>query len=98
MLIQTKYIVRLELHKDTNNLKHHFQDAIVKHVPRLIHVAKDFHARSTSARKHAQLHVDTTRQGPHTTVNGVNTVNMVNGTVNIGDFNTKDSAELKSLN
>ena len=27
----------------------------------------------------------------HTTVNGVNTVNMVNGTVNIGDFNAKNA-------
>ena len=44
------------------------------------------------------LHVDTALQGPHTTANGVNTVNMANGTVDIGDFNTKHSAGLKSLN
>ena len=39
-----------------------------------------------------------TDQGLHTTVGGVNTVNMVNGTVNIGDFNAKDSAEPKTFN
>ena len=45
----------------------------------------------TEARTTPSSHVDTTRQGPHTTVNGVNTVNMVNGTVNIGDFNAKNA-------
>ena len=45
----------------------------------------------TEARTTSSSHVDTTRQGPHTTVNGVNTVNMVNGTVNIGDFNAKNA-------
>ena len=45
----------------------------------------------TEARTTSPSHVDTTRQGPHTTVNGVNTVNMVNGTVNIGDFNAKNA-------
>ena len=45
----------------------------------------------TETRTTPPLHVNTTRQGPHTTVNGVNTVNMVNGTVNIGDFNAKNA-------
>ena len=45
----------------------------------------------TEARTSPPSHVDTARQGPHTTVNGVNTVNMVNGTVNIGDFNAKNA-------
>ena len=41
----TKYTVRLELRKDTNNLQNHYRDAIVKHVPKPIHAAKDFHAK-----------------------------------------------------
>ena len=45
----------------------------------------------TETRTTPSSHVDTTRQGSHTTVNGVNTVNMVNGTVNIGDFNAKNA-------
>ena len=43
---------------------------------RPIHAAKDFHAKLTFA-----------GQRQHTTINGVNTVNVVNGTVNIEDFN-----------
>ena len=45
----------------------------------------------TEARTTSPSHVDAARQGPHTTVNGVNTVNMVNGMVNIGDFNAKNA-------
>ena len=51
----------------------------------------------TEARTSPPFHVDTARQGSHTTVNGVNTANMVNGTVNIGDFNTKDSTNTSPL-
>ena len=72
----TKYTARLELRKDTNNLQNHYRDAIVKHVPKPIHAAKDFYAKLTFA-----------GQGHHTTINGVNTANVVNGTVNIEDFN-----------
>ena len=40
MLIQTRCIVHLELHKDTNNLKNHCQDVIANHVPKQTHVAR----------------------------------------------------------
>ena len=58
-------------------------------------------AKANSCRKGLSRKINVcteTDQGPHTTANGVNTVNMANGTVNIGDFNTKDSAEPKTLN
>ena len=72
----TKYTARLELRKDTNNLQNHYRDAIVKHVLKPIHAAKDFHAKSTFA-----------LQTRHTAINVVNVVNVVNNTVNIEDFN-----------
>ena len=79
----TKYTVRLELRKDTNNLQNHYRDAIVKHVPKPIHAAKDFHAKLTFA-----------WQRHHAAINVVNTVNVVNGTVNIEDFNVTGSTKL----
>ena len=72
----TKYTVRLELHKGTNNLQNHYRDATVRHVLKPIHAAKDFHAKSTFA-----------LQTRHTAINVANVVNMVNSKVNIEDFN-----------